>query len=79
MALEGARLAEHVGSGDSELEGKFGRELFVRDTANAIGAKKAEACQLAIHDAHRVVGHAFTAWSTAEPCGPSSDRTSYAR
>src|SRR5665213_944564 len=77
MALEGSRVAEHMGCSNREFEGELGRQLLVRDTANAVGAKQPEACLLRVHDAHRVVGHAFTAWSTAEPCGPSSDRTSY--
>jgi hypothetical protein len=44
MTLEGAGLAENVRSGDGEFEGKLGRELLVRDTANAVGAKQPEAC-----------------------------------
>ena len=79
MAFEGAGLAEHVGCGDRELKREFGRQFLIRDPANAVGAEQPEPSLLAVDDAHRVVGHAFTAWSTAEPCGPSSDRTSCAR
>ena len=62
-ALEHARLGQHVGGGDGEVEGQFGGQLGVGSASDTIGAEQAR--------------HApISACCTAEPCGPSSDRPS---
>ena len=57
------RRRQDPGRGPADGQGQLRRELFVCDTPDPIGA---EACRR----------HPPTAWSTAEPCGPSSGRTS---
>ena len=67
VATDGERCAgstEHARRRPPEGEHQLGRQLDIGDTANPVGAELQRQ------------ENAPSAWSTAEPCGPSSARTS---
>ena len=74
VPLEGTDLGQHVGGRDGQVERQLGGQVAVGQPAHTVGAEDAAHQEPELPLRRRRV----SAWSTGEPCGPSSGRTSCA-